>query len=124
MCVYDWNTIKPAEITAIYLRKVAVGENFTVARIEVKKGSVTHPHTHSNEEAVVVLKGAWRFNLAGREVTVGPNQMLMIPPDVEHSSEALEDTVALDICAPTRGDWLSGEDHVLHHDPDQFLWAV
>jgi mannose-6-phosphate isomerase-like protein (cupin superfamily) len=73
---------------------------------------------------VLVLKGCWRFNLPDGEVRVGPQQMLCIPPGVEHSSEALEDTVALDICAPTRDDWVTGKDHNLHDDPDQFLWAV
>jgi quercetin dioxygenase-like cupin family protein len=124
MCFYDWNNIRPSEITATYLRKVAVGENLTVARIEVQEGAVTHLHSHNNEEVILVLKGAWRFNLAGRELTIGPNQMLLIPPAVEHSSEALEDTVALDICTPARGDWMSGEDQILHDDPDQYLWAV
>ena len=101
-----------------------MGENISVAKIEVKRGSVTHPHSHNNEEVVLVLKGAWRFHLPDREVVVGPNQMLVIPPEVEHSSEALEDTVALDICAPARGDCISTEDQILQDDPDQYLWAV
>ena len=114
----------PAESSAMYLRKVAVGENIAVSRVEVKEGSITQRHSHSNEEVVIVLKGAWRFDIAGRQVTVCPNQMLIIPPEVEHSSEALKDTVALDICTPTRSDWVSGEDQGLRNDPDQNLWAV
>jgi mannose-6-phosphate isomerase-like protein (cupin superfamily) len=70
------------------------------------------------------LKGAWLFRLPSGEVTIAPNQMLVIPPGIEHSSEALEDTIALDICAPGRGDWMTGDDHFLHDDPDQSLWAV
>lgn len=124
MSVYDWNVIVPAEVTDGYLRQVALGKSIAVARIEVNRGAVTQPHKHANEEAVMVLKGAWRFTLPTGDVVVGPNQMLLIPPDTEHSSEALEDTVALDICAPARFDWTSGEDRTLHCDPDQFLWAV
>ena len=88
------------------------------------RGAVTQPHSHENEEVVVVLQGAWRFHIGSREVTLRANQMLAIPRGVEHSSEAIEDTIALDICTPTRADWISGEDHVLHHDPDEYLWAV
>ncbi len=124
MCFYDWNNIEPAEITANYLRQVAAGKNVTVARVEVKEGAVTQAHSHRNEEIVMVLKGAWRFHLPDGERIVGPNQILLIPPGVEHSSEVLEDTVALDICAPARADWVTGEDQLLHDDPDQFLWAV
>lgn len=120
----NWNDLQPQEIAANYRRQVAVGENVTVARVEVKQGAVTAAHSHPNEEIIVVLRGAWRFNLPSGKVTVTPNQTLLIPPGIEHSSEAIEDTVALDICAPARRDWLTGDDEVLHNDPDQFLWAV
>ena len=124
MGFYDWDRMNDEEITELYRRKIAIGESITVARVEVKEGSITHSHRHANEEMILVLKGVWRFHLADREVTLSANQMLSIPPGVEHSSEALEDTVALDICAPGRSDWLTGDDHSLHHDPEQSLWAV
>lgn len=124
MGFYDWDAMTGEEITDLYLRKVAIGENITVARVEVREGAVTHSHSHENEEMILVLKGAWRFHLPDGEVTLSANQMLNIPPGVAHSSEALEDTLAIDICAPTRGDWLTGEDQPLHSDPDQWLWAV
>jgi len=124
MGFYDWNNMEPEEISDLYQRKVALGENITVARVKVKKWAVTQPHQHKNEEVIIVLKGAWRFHLPGGDVTLGPNQMLAIPPGVEHSSEALEDTEAIDICTATRVDWITGEDRILHHHPDEFLWAV
>ncbi|HEY2975536.1 MAG TPA: cupin domain-containing protein [Pyrinomonadaceae bacterium] len=124
MQFYDWNSMEPAEVNSAYLRKVANGENVTVARVEVNRGSITQVHQHENEEVIVVLEGAWRFQLPGGPVTIGVNQMLMIPPGVAHSSEALEDTIALDICAPGRKDWIDGADQFLHDDPDQSLWAV
>lgn len=124
MGFYDWDRMKPDEITDLYLRKIAAGESIVVAKIEVKEGSVTLPHSHDNEEVIIVLKGSWRFQMPDGDVLLSANQMLCIPAGVEHSSEALEDTVALDICAPTRPDWISGEDLPLHTDPDQWLWAV
>src|SRR5688572_12091686 len=124
MGFYDWDSMTAEEITGLYLRKVAIGENITVAKVEVKEGAITNSHSHENEEVILVLEGSWRFHLPSGPVTLSANQMLNIPPGVEHSSEALEDTVALDICAPARPDWLSGEDRRLHTDPDQSLWAV
>jgi quercetin dioxygenase-like cupin family protein len=124
MGLYDWDLMKAEEITELYRRKVAIGESITIARIEVKQGAITHAHSHENEEIILVLKGSWRFNLPSGDVTLEANQMLLIPPGVEHSSEALKDTVALDVCAPARVDWLNGTDQSLHYDPDQSLWAV
>lgn len=124
MDLCDWDQIEAEEITELYQRKVARGESLTVARIEVKEGAITHPHSHENEEMILVLKGSWRFQLPGGEVTLKADQMLCIPRGVEHSSQALEDTVAIDICTATRADWASGADQSLHSDPDQSLWAV
>jgi quercetin dioxygenase-like cupin family protein len=120
----DWDQMKAEEITELYQRKVARGESLTVARIEVKEGAITHPHSHENEEMILVLKGSWRFQLPSGEVTLSADQMLCIPRGVEHSSLALEDTVAIDICAAPRADWATGADQSLHTDPDQSLWAV
>ena len=124
MGFYDWDKIEPEEISDLYMRKVAVGDTLTVAKVEVKEGSITLPHHHDSEEVIIVLQGLWRFRLPTGEVTLGKNQMLSIPSGVEHSSEALEDTVALDVCSQMRNDWLNGEDQPLHYDPDQSLWAV
>lgn len=124
MDLCDWEQIKTEQITELYQRKVARGESLTVARVEVKEGAITHPHSHENEEMILVLKGSWRFQLPSGEVTLKADQMLCIPRGVEHSSEALEDTIAIDICSAARADWLSGADQSLHTDPDQSLWAV
>lgn len=124
MDLCDWEQMETEEITDLYQRKVARGESLTVARLEVKEGSITHPHSHENEEMVLVLKGSWSFQLPGGEVTLKAGQMLRIPRGVEHSSLALEDTIAIDICAATRADWANGADQSLHSDPDQSLWAV
>jgi quercetin dioxygenase-like cupin family protein len=123
MKTYDWEKIKTDHITGLYSRKVALGENVAVARLEAKKGAATRMHSHENEEIILVLSGKWRFFLPNGEVTLEPNQMLRIPPGVEHGSEVLEDVVAIDVCSPARMDWLNGEDRGLHYD-EQYLWAV
>lgn len=121
---YDLNEVENDEVNSGYVRKVVRGESLTIARIEVKEGEITQRHSHDNEEVVYVLKGRWLFHLPDADVVLTDNQMLCIPADTEHSSEVLEDTIALDICSKTRPDWLSGQDKILHNNPEQFLWAV
>ena len=58
------------------------------------------------------------------ELTLEANQMLSIPARVEHSSEVLEDTLALNICTPTKLARRNDEQQTFEHDPDQSLWAV
>ena len=124
MQLYDWDHIKADQITPLYSRKVAFGDNVTVARLEAKCGAATRIHSHLYEEVIVVLKGKWRFILPSGEVVLEANQMLKIPPGMEHGSEVLEDAVAIDVCSPARLDWLNGDDRTLHYDPEQYLWAV
>ncbi len=39
---------------------------------------------------------------------------MVIPPDVPHRAEALEDTVDIDVFSPIRQDWLDGTDTYFH----------
>jgi quercetin dioxygenase-like cupin family protein len=121
---YDLNEVENDEVNPAYVRKVVRGEALTIAKIEVGAGEVTLTHSHDNEEMIYVLKGRWLFHLPDGDVILTDNHMLCIPADTEHSSEALEDTIALDICSKNRPDWLSGQDKILHNNPEQFLWAV
>lgn len=124
MAVYDLNKMRPDYVSKEYRRKVAQGENLTLARLEAKQGAVTRPHRHDHEEIIFLVKGSWRFQLPTGTVTLYPNQVLSIPKGVEHSSEVLEDVVAIDVCTPARKDWISGEDRGLHSAADEELWAV
>jgi len=124
MKFYDLNKVENEQVNASYLRKAIYGDSMTVAKIEVSQGQITQPHSHETEEIIFVLKGCWVFHLPEGDVSLADNQLLCIPAGVEHSSEVLEDTIALDICSTHRVDWRSGRDRSLHSNPDQFLWAV
>jgi quercetin dioxygenase-like cupin family protein len=124
MSVCDWNNMKAEDVSWKYQRKAVEAGPLAVAMLEVLKGAATFPHAHANEEVILVLKGAWKFFLHGEEVILRDNQMLWIPAGAEHSSLALEDTLAVDICSSPRPDWKAGGDQALHYDPDQYLWAV
>jgi quercetin dioxygenase-like cupin family protein len=124
MTFCDWKEVKVEEVSWKYQRKAVEAGGLAVAMLEVLKGVTTHPHAHRHEEVVIVLNGAWKFFLRGEEVVLHENQMLWIPAGAEHSSVAMEDTLAVDISSAARHDWKNGEDRELHYDPDQFLWAV
>jgi quercetin dioxygenase-like cupin family protein len=124
MKVVDLNELENNDVSATYLRKIAYGESLTVAKVEVQAGEITQTHSHESEEVIYVLSGSWLFHLPEGDVTLRCGQMLFIPSGVDHSSEVLEDTIALDICSKSRPDWHSGVDKSLHSNPTQFLWGV
>jgi quercetin dioxygenase-like cupin family protein len=95
----------------------------SAARVEVSKGAITQTHSHETETIVIVLEGAWRFQLAGRAVTLKKDEVLRIPAHEHYSAEALADTVALKI-ASTANHAPKEPIALPHDDPDQYLWGV
>ena len=81
--------------------------------MECKRGCFVPPHSHANEQLTFVTSGRWRFEIDGKSIYVGPNEVLFIPSNAVHSAEAVEDLVAYDIFTPPREDWIKGEDAYL-----------
>ncbi|MGB8543540.1 MAG: cupin domain-containing protein [Candidatus Acidiferrales bacterium] len=104
--------------------KLLTNKNMNVAMVEAQKGTSELPHSHDHEQAILVLRGAWRFQMNGQKFTVRENQMLSIPARVEHSALALEDTLAMDICTVPQQDHVAVEERSVPYDADQYLWGV
>jgi quercetin dioxygenase-like cupin family protein len=94
-------------------RQFVAGERSMLARIILRKGSIVPQHSHDNEQITYVLDGALKFIIDGKELVVRSGEVLVIPSNLPHSAEALEDTVDLDIFCPPREDWIRGTDAYL-----------
>jgi quercetin dioxygenase-like cupin family protein len=94
-------------------RRMIVGQNEMIGYIVLLKGCYVPPHRHISEQITLILKGALKFNVDGKEIVVKEGEALVIPPNVEHSAVALEDTIDLDCFSPLREDWLTGRDQYL-----------
>lgn len=100
-------------LTPLIERQFVHGEQSMLARLVLRKGCLVPEHSHPNEQISYVLEGALLFRLPGQEVTVRPGEMILIPSNVPHSAEVLEDTVELDVFCPPRADWIAGTDSYL-----------
>ena len=94
-------------------RQFVTGEKSMLARLILRVGCVVPLHSHENEQITYILEGALKFSLPGGDVVVRAGEILVIPGNVPHSAEALEDTVDLDVFCPPRADWISGADAYL-----------
>jgi quercetin dioxygenase-like cupin family protein len=84
-----------------------------LARILLKKGCVVPWHSHVNEQVSSIFEGALKFWIDGKEIVVGPGEVLTIPANMPHKAEALEDTLAIDVFNPPRADWINKTDSYL-----------
>ena len=100
-------------LNALIDRQFVAGERSMLARIILRKGSIVPDHSHENEQITYVLEGALKFIIEGKELVVRGGEILVIPSNVRHSAEALEDTVDLDFFCPPRVDWINGTDAYL-----------
>jgi quercetin dioxygenase-like cupin family protein len=71
---------------------VVEGERMQVGLITIKRGTVSRPHSHPNEQWSYVVKGKARVSVGGQPATVAsPGMLIYAPPNVVHSVEALPD---------------------------------
>ena len=101
------------QVNPLLDRQLVTGQRSMLARIILRKGCLVPLHSHDNEQITYVLEGALKFQIQGREIVVAAGEVLVIPSQVPHSAEALEDTVDLDIFCPPREDWLQKTDSYL-----------
>jgi quercetin dioxygenase-like cupin family protein len=101
------------QVNPLLDRQIVCGERSMLARIILRKGCIVPQHSHENEQISYILEGALKFLIEGREIVVSAGEVLVIPSNVPHSAEALEDTVDLDLFCPPREDWLNKTDAYL-----------
>ena len=110
---YTWDEMEKEVMNDKLARRFVTGEKVMLARLFFKKGALVPTHQHESEQISYILEGALLFRLEGKEVTVGKGQVLLIPSNVPHSAEALEDTLDLDVFSPIRQDWIDKNDAYL-----------
>jgi len=97
-------------------RRLVTSERMMLAHVYLEKGCVVPRHSHENEQITYILEGALRFWIGENgeeEVIVRAGEVLVIPSNVPHKAEALEDTLDVDIFSPPRQDWLDKTDDYL-----------
>jgi len=108
---HRWEALPEDGMGGSITRRLVSGQQAMVARIAFKAGDVAPRHSHPNEQITCILSGALSFQLGAageQELVLRAGELLVIPPDLPHGAQALEDTQVIDIFAPPRQDWLAG----------------
>jgi quercetin dioxygenase-like cupin family protein len=109
MHAYTWEKIPAEQLDHNIVRRMIVGQKEMLVRWEFKKGALAARHSHPHEQVVMMVHGKLRLAVGDDETIMGPQDIVVIPPQVPHEAEALEDTVVIDIFSPPREDFLSGD---------------
>jgi unsaturated pyranuronate lyase len=107
---HRWSDVAAEHINSSITRRYLMGDRITVAQLELKRGGVVATHAHENEQVSMVISGALKFLIDGREIILRGGEVLVIPGTVPHGVEVLEDTLVVDVFSPIRQDWIDKTD--------------
>jgi quercetin dioxygenase-like cupin family protein len=113
---YRWDSMKKERVSDMLERRLITGDRMMLAHVYLKKGCIVPKHSHENEQLTYILEGALKFKIGddgAEEITVSAGEVLLIPSNVPHQAEALEETLDVDVFSPPRQDWLDKKDDYL-----------
>jgi len=113
---FRWDSMKKERVSDMLERRLITGDRMMVAHVYLKKGCIVPKHSHENEQLTYILEGALKFWIGeddAEEITVNSGEVLLIPSNVPHKAEALEETLDVDVFSPPRQDWLEKKDDYL-----------
>jgi len=113
---YKWDAMPKERVNDQLERRLITGEKMMLAHVYIKKGCIVPRHQHINEQLTYILEGMLRFWIGEDEketIDVHAGEVLLIPSNVWHKAEALEDTLDVDVFSPPRADWLAKTDDYL-----------
>lgn len=99
----------PEQVTDKISRRLVAGDKCMLIVWHMEAGAHAAAHSHPHEQIFWMLKGKMEFRLGDEKRTCGPGDVAVIPSGVEHEAWFPEDTEVVDIFAPPREDFLSGE---------------
>ena len=114
---HRWDDMPKEKVTDMIDRRVITSDRMMLAHVYLAKGSIVPRHSHENEQLTYILQGALKFWIGddgAQELIVRAGEVLVIPSNVPHRAEALEDTLDVDVFNPPRKDWLDGTDTYFH----------
>ena len=112
---YRWEDMPKERVSDLLERRLITADRMMLAHVYLEKGCIVPQHSHENEQLTYILSGALKFWIGEekREQIVREGEVLVIPSNVLHMAEALEDTLDVDIFDPPRQDWLDKTDDYL-----------
>ncbi len=112
-----WDSVPLEELNPLISRRLITSEKMMLAHVYLKQGAIVPAHDHHNEQFTYIISGVLRFWIGEQADAPGDvytdvraGEVLVIPSNVRHRAEALEDTLDVDVFNPPRQDWLDGSD--------------
>jgi quercetin dioxygenase-like cupin family protein len=91
---FKWTEMQKGMITPEYSSANGPnikGETMEIGLFSYPAGTQAKPHAHPNEQGMVILKGRAKLRIGTDEREMGPGEAALMPANVEHQLQVLED---------------------------------
>jgi quercetin dioxygenase-like cupin family protein len=102
-------TLAEERVTDKITRRIAAGDQGMIVWWDMKAGAHAAAHKHPHEQIMWMLSGKMDFRIGDDMRSCVAGDFAVIPGGVEHEAWFPEDTQVIDVFAPPREDFLSGE---------------
>lgn len=102
----NWNDVPEDNPIPLLTRRIIKGEKLMIAKVSLRKGCHVALHHHESEQIAIHVSGKmhWKIGEPGskeyREVILEGGEVVVLPSNVPHSVDALEDSVVFDTLSP------------------------
>jgi quercetin dioxygenase-like cupin family protein len=93
-------------LEGVDLTTLVHGDRTLMGQFNIAKGSIVPNQSHPHEQTGIMISGKLRFIVDGENMDVETGDSWCLPGGVEHSAEALADTVVIEVFSPVREDYL------------------
>lgn len=90
----------------IKMRVASYGDKTLMSEFLMEKGGVIPAHSHPHEQTGYLVSGKIILRIGGESFETLPGDSWCVGSGVEHSAEALVDSVAVEVFSPVREDFL------------------
>ena len=94
-------------VKGVELSTLVHGEKTLMGQFKIAKGSAIPAHSHPHEQTGIMISGKLRWNVGGETMETETGDSWCLPGGLEHSAEALEDSIIIEVFSPVREDYLS-----------------
>lgn len=100
----DYHQVAPG----VFLRTLESGQNTHMVAFRLLAGKKIPSHAHPHEQCGYLISGRIAMERADREQEIfTPGGSWVIPGDVEHGVEVMEDALVIEVFSPVREDYLA-----------------
>jgi quercetin dioxygenase-like cupin family protein len=94
-------------LSGVEQKTLVHGEKTLMVEFRLEKGAALPVHSHPHEQIGYLVQGRMQLTIGTEIHDVAPGDSWCIPGGVFHNAEIIEDSVAVEVFAPVREEYLN-----------------